>query len=254
MDQVSNIAIPTDKIYTDRAIYVGTFLGGPLVAGYLMAENFKAFDEADKARKTWIYTIMATIVIFGCVLLIPENIKIPNQVIPLIYLLVVYYLVKHFQGQRISEHIDSGGPIYKWWRTAMVALIGLIVSVIVIFGLLFLSGGLEDTSTASKTYGTMKHEIAFDKNNISEKEVDEIAHALAETTFFDEAVTKYVYAKKVNDQYEISISVVEGIENNSEALQWFTDLRADLQTLFPRNKIIVKLIVNDLDHVVKTLE
>ncbi len=28
------------KVYTDKMVWVGTFLGGPLVAGYLFASNF----------------------------------------------------------------------------------------------------------------------------------------------------------------------------------------------------------------------
>jgi len=43
MEQKINIQTPTEKIYKDRAIGVGTFLGGPLAAGYLIAENLKSF-------------------------------------------------------------------------------------------------------------------------------------------------------------------------------------------------------------------
>lgn len=100
----------------------------------------------------------------------------------------------------------------------------------------------------------MKHEIAFDKDNITEAEVNQLADGLIKTTFFDEAITKYVYAKKVNNTYELSISVIDGIANDSQALQPFIDLRADLQTLFSNNKIIFKLVVDNLDNVVKKLE
>ena len=44
----------------------------------------------------------------------------------------------------------------------------------------------------------MKHEISFDENNITETEVNKIADGLTKMTFFDDAVTKYVYAKKVS--------------------------------------------------------
>ncbi len=30
-----------EKIYKDKAIWVGTFLGGPLVAGYFFSKNYK---------------------------------------------------------------------------------------------------------------------------------------------------------------------------------------------------------------------
>lgn len=254
MEQAVEIKKPAHRIYKDRAIWVATFLGGPLTAGYLIAENFKAFNEIDKAKKTWIYAIIATIVIFGSVFLISDNIKIPNQIIPLIYTAIAYYIVQHFQGQNIATHINSGGQLFSWWRTIAVGIIGLAITIIPIFGFVLLSDSVANTSISTKTYGIMKHEIAFDKDNITEAEVNQLADGLIKTTFFDEAITKYVYAKKVNNTYELSISVIDGIANDSQALQPFIDLRADLQTLFSNNKIIFKLVVDNLDNVVKKLE
>lgn len=43
--------IPTEKIYTEKQIRLGTFFCGPLVAGYCLAENFKAFGDKEKAKK-----------------------------------------------------------------------------------------------------------------------------------------------------------------------------------------------------------
>lgn len=254
MEQTLDIERPAQKIYKDRAILVGTFLGGPLAAGYLIAENFKAFNDTDKVKKTWIYAILATIIVFGGVFMIPENVKIPNQIIPLIYTAIAYYLVQHFQGQNISSHLSSGGQLFSWWRTIAVGIIGLAITIIPILGFVLLSDSIENASISTKTYGIMNHEIAFDKSNISDTEVNKIADGLTKTTFFDEAVTKYIYAKKVNDTYELSISVVDGTANDSQALQHFIDLRTDLQTMFPSTKIVFKLVVDNLDKVVKTIE
>ena len=140
MEQTNDIQKPTEKIYKDRAISVGTFLGGPLVAGYFIAENFKAFGEYDKVKKTWIYTIIATVIIFGGILLIPESAKIPNGVIPLIYSGIATYLLKHFQGQNIETHINSGGEHFGWWRTIGIGLIGLIVTLIAVVAIVLLAG------------------------------------------------------------------------------------------------------------------
>ena len=55
----------TRKIYSNRLIELGTLLGGPLVAGYLIAENFKTLNEPEKVKITWIFSILATVIIFG---------------------------------------------------------------------------------------------------------------------------------------------------------------------------------------------
>lgn len=184
MDQTINIQKPTKKIYKDRAISVGTFLGGPLVAGYFIAENFKVFGEYEKAKKTWIYTIIATVIIFGGIFLIPDDVKVPNQIIPLVYTGIAIFLLKHFQGKNIENHINSGGGFFGWWRIIGVGFIGLAVILVTIFSVVILT----DTSAAnetSKSYGALKHMITFDKNNISANEVDQLAHHLTEITFFD---------------------------------------------------------------------
>lgn len=253
MEQTIDNHTPIHKIYKDRAVWFGTFLGGPLAGGYIIAENFKAFNQPDKAKKTWIYTIIATIIILGGIISIPDSVKIPNQIIPLIYTGIAYYLVQHFQGANITAHINAGGQLHSWWRTLSVGLVGLAIILIAVFSIVFLidNAAVNDTT---KTYGLMKHEIAFDKNNISETEVNKIADGLTKTTFFDASVTKYVYAKKVDDSFEISISCDKSVTSNSEALKPFVQLRTELQTLYPDNKIVFNLVVDNLDNIVMRIE
>lgn len=132
--QSTFIEIPTHKIYKERAIWVGAFLGGPLVAGYLIAENFKVFNEPEKAKKTWFFTIISTILIFGGIFLLPETIKIPNQIIPITYTVIAYYLAKHFQEKKMMEHIKNGGEYYSWWRIIAIGVIGIFISIIAFIG------------------------------------------------------------------------------------------------------------------------
>jgi hypothetical protein len=124
---------PDFKLYKDRAIYVGTFLGGPLTAGYLTAENFKHLRQYDKVKTTWIVAIIATVVIFGGIFLIPGIEKVPNYIIPLIYTVIAQYLVKHFQGNQITDHIKNGGQIYSVWRAVWIGLVGLAITLAIIF-------------------------------------------------------------------------------------------------------------------------
>ena len=125
-----DIEIPKEKIYSDRAVWVGSFVGGPLVAGYFIAENFKVFNAPQKANKTWIITIIGTIIIFGGIFLIPDNINIPNVVIPLCYTSFAYYVVLHSQKNAMNKHIENGGVFYSWWRVIGIALLGLIFTIL----------------------------------------------------------------------------------------------------------------------------
>lgn len=243
----------TKKIYKEKAIDVATILGGPLVAGYLIAENFKTFNETDNVRKTWFYVVIGVVLIIGSVFFIPHS-KLLNLIIPAINVAIVHYFVQRFQGQNISAHLASGGQLFGWGRTIVIGLIGSLMTCILFFGFVFMLDSIVNASISEKTYGLMNHEIRFDKRNITETEIDRLADGLNEINFFDEEVTKYVFVKKENNTYKLSISVVDGIENDNQALQAFVGLKDDLQSLFPDNKIIINLVVDYLDNVIKQIE
>ena len=120
------------KIYTVKQIQVATFLGGPLVAGYMIAENFKAFNEYDKAKKAWLTAIAVTVAVFALIFAIPESVKIPNIAFPLIYSWATYILVTRYQAQQMKEHFRADGQSYNWGRAIVVALIGVAVTVVLL--------------------------------------------------------------------------------------------------------------------------
>jgi len=247
--------IPNGKIFKDKAFWVGIFLGGPLVAGYLFSENFKTFGQTEKVKPTWIISIFVTILIFVGVFLIPENIKIPNQLIPIVYTAIAYGLFHKLQSERATQHINSGGLIYGWGRVIGIGVVGLLITILPIFAIAYTYDTVEQANITTKTYGaTVKHEIDFDKNNITEKEVDEIADGFVETGFFDLSVAKYVYVVKNENKYEMYISVIEGIENDQNALQPFIELRSQMDEYIPNKKIEIKLVVDYIENVVKTLK
>jgi hypothetical protein len=254
MEQTIDIPAPGPKVYRDKAIWAGAFLGGPLAAGYLIAENYRAFNQAGHAKKTWLYTIIGTVVLFGGLFMIPDTVKLPGQVIPLIYTVAAYVFVQHYQGPAIAVHLDAGGQVHPWWRTVGVGVAGLVITGGFLLGFAFLSDAVANAEVATRTYGIMRHEIAYDKNNLTQTEADRLAEGLTTTAFFDGAVTKYVYVEKVDQDYELSMPVVEGTADDPGALEPFIELREEMQALFPGHTIRFKLVVDQLDNVVKRIE
>jgi hypothetical protein len=119
------------KIYTEKMIWLGTFLGGPLVTGYLFASNFNLLAEPEKAKQSWIWAILTTIVILIVTFLIPEDSNFPNQLIPLVYTIIAAYLFKQFQEFKIQEVLNNEGVAYSWWRVVLISLIGLLVFLVI---------------------------------------------------------------------------------------------------------------------------
>jgi hypothetical protein len=131
-------APPEFKLYKENTIAGATFLGGPLVAGYLAAENFKQLGQQDKARKSWIIAILSTLAILGAIFLIPGIEKIPRYIIPLTYTLIARLLVQQYQGEAIKSHISQGGPTYSSWRAVWIGLVGGILLAAVLLGIILL--------------------------------------------------------------------------------------------------------------------
>lgn len=250
-----NKQMPSGKIFKDKAFWVGIFLGGPLVAGYLFSENFKTFGQPEKVLPTWMISIIVTILIFGGVFIIPENINIPNQLIPIVYTAIAYGLFHKIQSEKATQHINSGGLIHNWGRVIGVSVIGLLITILPVFTIFYTYDMVEQANITTKSYGaTVKHEIDFDKSNITEKEVDMIADGFIETGFFDLSVAKYVYVTKNENKYELYISVIKGIENDPVALKPFIELRSQMDEYIPNMKIEIKLVVDYIENVVKTLK
>ncbi len=124
------------KLYSSKAIGGATFLGGPLAAGYMIGENFKSLDKPNEGRNSLIIGIVTTILLFGGIFVVPENIidKIPRQLIPLIYTGVIWGIVEWTQGDILKAHKENRNSFFSGWRAAGIGLISLLIIGVGIFG------------------------------------------------------------------------------------------------------------------------
>ncbi|WP_281633325.1 hypothetical protein [Flavobacterium luteolum] len=129
--------IPTEKIYSEKAIRIGTFFAGPLVAAYCIAENFKAFNDSEKAKNTWIITTLSMIAIIGLIFIIPDN--FPSILFPILYSAVASYFLKKFQEQNIQKHIQNGGETFGGWRVTLIGLLSILIFLGIIMSVVLLT-------------------------------------------------------------------------------------------------------------------
>lgn len=138
---------PQRGIYSERAIYIATFFGGPLAAGILMASNYKLFGKDEAARKAIIIASLATIGIIILLLSIPESIidKIPQQLLPFIYTGIVYLAIIKYQQGDIQRCLENGYLKASGWKIFGISVLSLTVTVIVFFVIFYLSPADFDT-------------------------------------------------------------------------------------------------------------
>lgn len=263
--------IPTGTVYEDKALWPGTFIGGPLVAGYIIAENFEAFDEHGNAVATWIITILSTLFIF---VISYSATMVAQKAIFGVYSAVAYMLLRYHQGKRIDAHIRAGGATHSWPKVFGVSVIGALISFIPAF--LMVAGAADTRATrgpggpvvsyaeepppppieppASKEYGAVRNEVYFLRSNISEEEVDMLAAALTKTGFLKGAPQKFLYIKKLGENYEIYISCNSTVETDPNAYKEFVPVWKRMQKLLPGKKVVFNLAVGTIDNVAKRIE
>ena len=59
------------RFYSQRAITIATYLGGPLAAGYLVRQNFINLGKKDYGKYALIIGIVLTLLIIAAVMAIP---------------------------------------------------------------------------------------------------------------------------------------------------------------------------------------
>lgn len=122
----------TNRVHKEAAIQIGAFLGGPLVAGYLIAHNFRQLGEPEKVRKTWLWAIVFFIVLVVLAVTVPQS--VPPIVFAAVNAGVAHLFVQRYQSTRIKAHLEAGGPVYKTWRAALIGLVcsGVLILLILI--------------------------------------------------------------------------------------------------------------------------
>lgn len=113
------------RYYSSTQILIAALLSGPLSGIWLMAKNFKFWGEYDKARTTWVYGSIATIVFIEICFFIPET--VPDSVFPPMVAAVLAVFVDKHQKKKLQELADMGtGLRQSNWKVAGYSFMGFV--------------------------------------------------------------------------------------------------------------------------------
>lgn len=137
-----------EKYYSQKAITIATFFGGPLAAGYLIKQNFLNLGKEDQAKNAFLIGLLSTIFIFSGIIAIPEHIsdKIPNALIPAVYTGIIYLIVNRIQGNELDEHKEKGGEFYSGWKATGIGAVCMVIILAVIMLVAFIAGDLSNNT------------------------------------------------------------------------------------------------------------
>jgi len=120
----------TRKLYSQKAVMIGTLLGGPLAGGYLLAKNYKALNQPEKIGRTWIFSIIAFALLMVLAFIVPE--QVPGFVYFFLYAWMGHFAAQKLQGSFLQKHASEGGVFYSNWKAAGIGIIVALVFVLIV--------------------------------------------------------------------------------------------------------------------------
>lgn len=129
------------RLYSQKAIAIATFLGGPLAAGVLIRKNALNLGREKEGLAALIIGIVSTVLLFWGLFQIPEAIidKIPNFLIPAVYMGIIYLIVEKMHGQILKKHQEENNEFYSNWNAAGIGFVCAIVLCAGFFAYIFLA-------------------------------------------------------------------------------------------------------------------
>lgn len=239
------------KLFSQKAIAIATYFGGPVAAGYLIKKNYQAHEQEDNGKKAFIIGIVSTLLLFAGIFSIPEHIidKIPNALIPAIYTGIIYLIVEKIQGQWLKEHKESGGEFYSGWKATGIGAIFMVILLGIIASVAFMSGDLAKPDFDTTTYD--KEVATFVENENKSLAVFNVINS-AEPQYLIREFSKGVVLWKENREIINRLKALENLpielQEQNELLSKYCDLRIE------HNEVILKALTEETDKYISEIE
>jgi hypothetical protein len=137
--QASADVTTTGRFYTPLQICLGAFLGGPLAAGYFYSRDHILFGSPGKAWTSLVLSGVILCCLFAFGISFPSFARHGNEIIPPAIIAGMYrWFAQKTFDQAISLRRDKGWTAYSWWRAIGLSIIGLTLTLAVLFALLLL--------------------------------------------------------------------------------------------------------------------
>ncbi len=111
------------RLYSPPQIGAAAFIGTPLPACWMLAQNYTVLGKRSQARRALVYGLLGTVALLGLACILPD--KFPKMPLPLAYTFAIRELAKKLQGAEVNAHLAAGGARQSNWRVLGVGVAGL---------------------------------------------------------------------------------------------------------------------------------
>lgn len=222
------------KLYSQKSITFGTFLGGPLAAGILARQNYLQLGKEKEGMYALIIGIILTFLIIVAIVATPGYIidKIPRELIPFVYTGIISLIIERLQGKELKAHKENNGEFYSGWKVAGIGAMSMVILFVGAFGCLFLSQGNFD----AKKYDD---QIALTRKNENQAlalfKIIDTASPKRSVEFIDQiGIPAWKSNLVLLDQLDQMKGLVEPLIKQNKVLRNYWNLRIESYQLIKR--------------------
>jgi hypothetical protein len=239
---------PSYRLYAPGDVALVTFLGGVLPGFVLLALNYRALGKLGAAWWTFLLGLVATGLVIGTAMALPEN-GLTRFAPAVVGLLVMVGLAKALQGNLYSAHIRRGGQKASGWAAVGIAVVGGLLTVGAIFAYAVF---FEEGMGKKLTFGA--GEEVYYTSGVTEAEARQLGGALQSEGYFNGKGAKTVQVSKQGDRYVVSFVLQPGAWNKPDVLHAFGQFRPQLsQKAFGGKPVELRLCDENMETK-KTIE
>lgn len=131
LDDESRCPKPAYKLYPVRAVVLSTPIGGLLAGGVLMAVNYRQVGRRTAAAAAVAFGVVAVGLFLGFTLSTSPDNPLPGLTHLFVQPVVMYLIIRLFQGRMLSTHRAAAGDLESEWKAAGIGLVLGILIVLV---------------------------------------------------------------------------------------------------------------------------
>ena len=198
------------RIYNLKQIQGACVVGSPIVAGILIAYNYKAFGQSQKGI-LWIFIgILWMLALIGIASVIPESIsKSAGLVIPFLNGALMHPIVNRLQGEQIKEHFDNNGEKGSGW---IIAGLTVLVAALILTPIILLDRISPANNYTRQPFNTNG---VYYNNNMPVSEVNKLGGILQRIEYFNPQSPAEVIFLSTDTTYEFKLITDKSLLNDT---------------------------------------
>ena len=114
-------APPEARLYSSLQIAAATFIGSPLIGGWLIAANHKTLARPEQANQAIILSVVVTLALIGLGIVLPE--RFPRVALSVAGAVGFRAWAETRFSIVLEKHRAAGGSLFSWWRVVGLALL-----------------------------------------------------------------------------------------------------------------------------------